>query len=64
MKNYETDTEERAGQGYQVRVQGNGSARFSDLGGQGTAGREIRNVFPVDTQNSKEQKSRKQAGQE
>lgn len=49
MKNYETNAEERAGQGYQVRVQGNGSARFSDLGGQGTAGREIRNVFPVDT---------------
>lgn len=52
MKKYETDAEERAGQGYQVRVQGNGSARFSDLGGQGTAGHEIRNVFPVDTQNS------------
>ena len=49
MKNYETDTEERAGKGYQVLVQGNGSARFSDLGGQGTAGHEIRNVFPVDT---------------
>lgn len=49
MKNYETDAEKGAGQGYQVRVQGNGSAGFSDLGGQGTAGHEIRNVFPVDT---------------